>query len=72
MDFSADWLMASFLVSSIGLGLFLYGKKQARIPQLLAGLVMMIYPAFVASPAVMLAIGVALVGGVWFAVRAGA
>ncbi len=72
MDFSADWLLASFLVSSIGLGLFLYGKKQARIPQLVAGLGMMIYPSFVASPVWILAIGGALIGGVWGAVRAGA
>ena len=34
MDLSASTLFASLFVSSIGFGLFLYGKKQARIPQL--------------------------------------
>ena len=71
IEFTAGWMLASLLVSSVGFGLFIYGKKQERIPQLIAGLAMMIYPAFVSSPVLMLAIGVALVGGVWFAVRAG-
>jgi len=71
IEFTAGWLFASLLVSSLGLGLFLYGKKQARIPQLVAGLAMMIYPVFVASPLFMLGIGVVLVAGLWFAVRAG-
>jgi hypothetical protein len=30
MEFSAASLFASFLVGLIGLGLFLYGKKQTR------------------------------------------
>ena len=40
-------------------------------PQLIAGLAMMVYPAFVASPIIILAIGGTLVGGVRVAVRAG-
>jgi hypothetical protein len=72
IDLSAGWIMAGFLVSTVGFGLFLYGKKQARIPQLLAGIALMIFPGFVASPAAILAIGAALVGGMWMAVRAGA
>jgi len=69
---TAGWLFAGFLVSTVGFGLFLYGKKQARIPQLVAGIAMMVYPGFIASPMIILALGGALIGGVWFAVRAGA
>ena len=47
MDLSPAALIASLLVSSAGFGLFLYGRKQDRIPQLLAGLVMMGCPYFV-------------------------
>ena len=72
MDFSAGWVLAGMLVSSVGFGLFLYGKKETRFPQLIAGIVMMVYPGFVASPLIILGIGGALVGGLWFAVRAGA
>ena len=71
-DFTVGWILAGLLVSTVGFGLFLYGKKQTRMPQLSAGLVMMIYPGFVVSPVVILAIGAALVGAVWIAVRAGA
>ncbi len=72
IEFTTAWVLAGFLVSSVGFGLFLYGKKQTRGPQLIAGLAMMIYPGFVASPMIILAVGGALVGGVWVAVRAGA
>lgn len=71
IEFTAGWFFTSLLVSSVGLGLFLYGKKQARAPQLVSGLAMMIYPAFVASPLLMLAICALLTAGTWFAVRAG-
>ena len=68
-EFTTGWLFAGMLVSTVGFGLFLYGKKELRVPQLIAGLAMMVYPGFVASPAIILAIGVAMVGGVWVAVR---
>ena len=71
-ELTAGWILSGMLVSSVGFGLFLYGKKQARFPQLLAGLAMMIYPGFVGSPLLVLGIGTALVGGVWMAVRSGA
>ena len=72
MEIDAGWMLAGLLVSTVGFSFFLYGKKQTRFPQLLAGMAMMIYPGFVASPAIMLAIFGALLGGVWVAVRAGA
>jgi hypothetical protein len=72
IQFTAGWMLAGLLVSTVGFGLFTYGRKQTRVPQLLAGIVMMVYPGFIASPAVILAIGAGLVGGVWVSVRAGA
>jgi hypothetical protein len=64
-------LLASLLVSTIGLGLFVYGKKQTRMPQLGAGLAMMIFPMFVASTGWMLAVASAVLGGLWLALRMG-
>jgi hypothetical protein len=55
----------------VGFGIFIYGKKQLRIPQLVVGLALMVYPYFVASPGWMLGIGSALMLGLWLAVRAG-
>ena len=41
------WLFVSLLISGLGLGLFGYGKKMARVPQLVAGLLLLVYPYFV-------------------------
>ena len=71
MDFSAGTLIASLVVSSIGFGFFLYGKKQVRFPQLIVGLVMMIYPYFVAGPVAVWSIAGALVLALVVAVRLG-
>jgi hypothetical protein len=59
------------LVSTIGFGIFLYGKKQVRVPQLATGIALMVYPYFVGSAALMIGIGAVLVAGLWLAVRAG-
>jgi hypothetical protein len=48
------------LFSSIGLGFFLYGKKQRAVMPLICGLALMIYPYFIASWLVMVMIGVVL------------
>lgn len=71
MELSAATLVASLVVSTVGLGLFLYGKKQVRFPQLIVGLAMMIYPYFVASSVATWSIGGALVLALTVAVRLG-
>jgi ABC-type Na+ efflux pump permease subunit len=40
-------LLASVVVSSVGMGLFIYGKKQKRMPHLAVGVVLMVYTYFV-------------------------
>jgi len=71
MDFSASTLVASLVVSSVGLALFLYGKKQPRFPQLVVGLVMMIYPYFVVGALPMWGIAGALLLSLVALVRLG-
>ena len=63
LDLSPAGLLMSILVSGVGLGLFLYGKRAARIPQLVTGLVLMAVPLFVTGALTMLALSAALVGG---------
>jgi hypothetical protein len=53
-------LLWSLLFSSIGLGFFVYGKKQKAIVPLLSGLGLMIYPYFVSNTLLLVAVGVAL------------
>jgi hypothetical protein len=71
MDFSSGHLFASLFVSTIGLGFFLYGKKQQRGPQLLAGIVLMAFPYMVGSIGWMFGIGAAVLLALWLVVRAG-
>ena len=71
MDFSTGGIVASLFLGTIGMGFFVYGKKQARFPQLVGGLLLMVFPYFVGGAWTMLAIGAAIVSGIVFAVRTG-
>jgi len=71
MDFSFGGLMAALVVSSVGFGLFLYGKKQQRLPQLTVGLVLMVVPYLGGEPLVVWGLGAGLVFALFLAVRAG-
>lgn len=59
-------LLWSLLFSSVGLGFFLYGKKQQALVPLFSGLALMIYPYFVSSSILMVAIGAALIALPYF------
>jgi hypothetical protein len=54
-------LLWSLLFSSIGLGFFVYGKKQKAVVPLFSGLGLMLYPYFVSSTLLLVAIGAALI-----------
>ncbi len=53
-------LLVGLIVSSIGLGFFVYGKKQRAIVPLICGFCLMILPYFVADILWMMVIGGAL------------
>ncbi|NNH77303.1 amino acid transport protein [Acinetobacter sp. ANC 5380] len=53
-------LLIGVLFSSIGLGYFLYGKKQKVTVPLVCGLVLMIFPYFVENTAMLTIIGIIL------------
>jgi hypothetical protein len=59
-------LLWGILFSSIGLGFFIYGKKQGSIPPLISGIALMIYPYFVSSTVALVAIGVVLMAAPYF------
>lgn len=64
MEFDGTLLIASLIPSGVGFVLFTYGRKQQRWPQLVSGVLMMVYPYFTPTLATMagggLALGVAL------------
>jgi len=65
------WLFLSLIPGGIGFVLFVYGRKQQRWPQLLAGILFMVYPYFTPGILPMLFVGVALGIGLWVAVQGG-
>jgi len=71
VNFDPAWLFLSMIPSGIGFVLFVYGRKQQRWPQLLAGVVFMVYPYFTPNILTMVLVGVALGTGLWVAVQGG-
>jgi hypothetical protein len=56
-----SWLLWGLLFGSLGLGFFLYGKKQKAVVPLVCGLILMIFPYFVSNTILLVAIGVMLI-----------
>jgi len=59
----ATSLMLSILFSSIGMGLFVFGKKQGMPLHLVAGLALMVLPYFLPNPLAMTGVGVVFTAG---------
>jgi hypothetical protein len=53
-------LLWGLLFSSIGFGLFLYGRRQRAVVPLVCGLVLVVYPYFVGNVIVLVVVGVVL------------
>ena len=68
-DFDPTVLIASLLPSGIGFVLFTYGKKMQRLPQLVGGIALMIYPYFTPTLTSMISVGILICAIVWFAVQ---
>jgi hypothetical protein len=71
VNLDGNALLASLFIGLVGSACFLYGKRQGRIPQMLIGAVLVIYPYFVPNIGVMLAIAVGLIFALWGVVRLG-
>jgi hypothetical protein len=54
------------LFGSVGLGFLVYGKKQKAVVPLVCGLVLIIFPYFIANTILLVAIGVALIALPYF------
>jgi len=59
-------LLWGVIFGSIGLGFFLYGKKQGAVVPLAVGLALMVYPYFVTNTLLIVGIGVALTAVPYF------
>ena len=71
MSFDPTLLFLSLVTGGIGFVLLIYGKKEGRWPQIVAGLLYMVYPYFVETAAMLIGVGVAIGVALWFMVRQG-
>lgn len=71
MNLDPTWLFLSLLPSGVGFVLFVYGKKRERWPQLVVGLLYMVYPYFATSVTTLVGIGLLLGGSLWYVLRLG-
>lgn len=71
MSLDATSLFVSLIPGAIGFVLVVYGKKQQRWPQLVAGLLFMAYPYFTTTLLSLVATGAAILFALWYAVRLG-
>lgn len=53
-------LLWGLLFSSIGLGFFIYGRKQRKVVPLACGVALMVVPYFIPSSLVLVLVGVVL------------
>ena len=71
MNLDPAWLMLSLITGAIGLGLFVYGKRESSWPHAVIGLLFMVYPYFTPNISSLLLVGVILTGLLWYLVRTG-
>jgi len=62
-------LLWGVLFSSIGLGYFMYGRRQGKTIPLLCGVVLMVYPYFMPNTAALVIIGAIFVAVPYFVRR---
>jgi hypothetical protein len=63
---STSSLVWGLLFGSIGLGFFMYGKKQRAVVPLVCGLVLMVFPHFISNTVLLVIVGVALMAIPYF------
>lgn len=61
-----SWLLWGLLFGSMGLGFFVYGKRQKAIVPLVCGLALMIFPYFVSDTIPLVGIGIMLMAVPYF------
>ena len=63
---TASSLLWGLLFGSIGLGFFLYGRKQKRVVPLVCGLALMVFPYFVTGTILVVVVGIVLIAIPYF------
>ena len=71
MNIDPTWIFLSLIPGGLGFVLLVYGKKQSRWPQMIAGLLLMGYPYFATTAISLTVVGVLICAALWLAIRLG-
>ena len=71
MNLSANSLLLGALISLVGMALLLYGRKAARGPHIVVGLLLIVYPYFIGNLVIEVVVGVVLITGLALVSRLG-
>jgi len=71
MDLEPNALLASLIVSAIGFVVFMYGKKQQRVPHIVIGLLLCAFPYVVGDVVWISVIAGVLLAALWLGTRFG-
>ena len=71
MNLSTSGIVLGVFIGLIGLALLSYGRKEVRVPHMVVGVLLLVYPYFVGDWIAILAIAAALIGGLAFVSRLG-
>ena len=69
--FNANFLFASLIWGSVGMGYFIYGKKQASWVAMIGGVLMMAASYFIGSALLMSLFCAAMIAAVYFLIKQG-
>ena len=69
--FSASFLFASLIWGSIGMGFFIYGKKQQSFPAMGGGILMMVGSYFIGSAFLMSLASLGIMAAVYWLLKRG-
>ena len=69
--FNASFLFASLVWGSVGLGYFIYGKKQSSWTPMIGGVLMMAVSYFISSALLMSLVCIAAMAAVYFLLKQG-
>lgn len=69
MNFDPIWLATCLLISAIGVACFLWGRRQARSPQMIGGVILIAAPYFFSTLGPMLGFCAGVLGTMWIVAR---
>jgi hypothetical protein len=71
MDLSMGGIVVGIFIGLIGIALISYGRKEVRVPHMVVGGILLVYPYFVGNWILIIGIAAFLLGGLAFASHQG-